>query len=73
MNTKAQITITAIIQLLRECVKVAGEIPAGHLYARLLEHTPNMSADTFNSLIDILIKSKQVSRDRFHILRYIGK
>ena len=54
---------------LAEAIRELGEIPAGHLYARLMNV---MDLNQFDALIDILCQAGVVERTPAHLLRWIG-
>lgn len=57
------------VRAIGEIIQACGEIPAGHIYARVCDR---MSAETFNGMIDKLVKAQVVERERSHLLRWIG-
>jgi hypothetical protein len=50
-------------------IKTLGEVPAGHLYARVMAH---LTLDQFNSAIARLEHAKVVRRRRDHMLVWTG-
>lgn len=50
-------------------IQIAGSIPSGHLYAMV---QGKMNIEAYNSCINLLIKSRLVRRDAFHVLTWIG-
>jgi len=64
MKTQKAIQITEAI---REAIKDAGQdgIPSGHLYAMLMGF---MSLHTYQAVIDILVKTKQITNNS-HLLK----
>lgn len=52
-----------------DCIKELGQVPSGHLYARLMD---KMSLESYEALIGILIKAKLVSRQN-HLLTWVGR
>ncbi len=56
--------ITAVADAIREL----GEVPSGHLYARLMGH---LSFDQYESIISILKRTGLVT-EQYHLLRWVG-
>jgi hypothetical protein len=52
-----------------EAIRKAGEIPAGILYAALCSH---LSKRAFDAMIDQILATGLVSRDKQHLLKWIG-
>lgn len=58
----------AMTQAVAETIKTLGEVPSGHLYARLMD---KMSLETYNSLIGLLKRAKLVEEEN-NLLKWIG-
>ena len=70
MATKEQVkTALLAIQVLAQAVKLAGQIPAGTLYAAVMSY---MNVDTFDSFVARLVGAGLVRRDASHLLVWIG-
>jgi hypothetical protein len=52
-----------------EAIRDLGEVPSGHLYARLMGM---MSHDTYEVIIDALVRSGLVARGPMHLLKWVG-
>jgi hypothetical protein len=64
---KAAFEIIALVgQMIRECPE--GQIPAGELYARLMD---KVSLESFQSIIRTLVKTNLIT-DKNHLLTWIG-
>ena len=55
--------------LLSEVIRDLGEVPAGKLYVRVMNH---MTLGTFDSFIDRLVGAGLVRRDPSHLLVWVG-
>jgi hypothetical protein len=62
MKTKQE----ALAEILGEAIQGLGEVPNGHLYARVMGH---ISLDTYNGAIEALKDSGLVTA---HLLRWVG-
>ena len=60
--------VLELIQAIAETIKELGSVPAGHLYARLMD---KMSIETFQTIVDTLVKAKIIENKGF-LLTYIG-
>jgi hypothetical protein len=58
----------AYIFVVTETIRDLKEVPAGHLYAQLMNH---MSLSTFESIVALLVRAKLVTRKN-HLLTWIG-
>lgn len=52
-----------------EVIREAGAIPSGELYARLMG---KLNIESYEMLIESLIKSELIRRERSHLLVWIG-
>jgi hypothetical protein len=52
-----------------EAIRELGEVPSGHLYARVM---PYVSASAYDRILGILIEAKLVRRSGSHLLTWIG-
>jgi hypothetical protein len=55
--------------VIADAVKEARTIPAGHIYAVL---AGKMSLDTFESIIDTLVRANLVRRDSTGLITWVG-
>ena len=73
MKTESQIEAALmaaqVAHAIAEVIRELGEIPSGHLYARLMGM---MDLSQYEQIIGLLIDARLVERDRFHLLRWIG-
>lgn len=58
-----------IITAIAEAIRDIGSVPSGHLYATVMGH---MSLQTYESIINMLVRSNLVRRDGNHLLTWIG-
>ena len=67
MGTEKRQELLEILMALKDVIASAGQagIPSGHLYARLMN---KMSWHIYQSLIDILVQSKQI-QCKGHLLK----
>ena len=68
MAKLTQEQFVAIAKTLFVAIGEAKEIPAGHLYARVMNL---MSLETFNDVIDVGIKGGLIKRSPSHLLIWI--
>lgn len=59
----------AIARAVAEAIRELGSVPSGHLYAQLMGH---MSLEIYERVIDTLVKTGLVRKDRSHLLTWIG-
>ena len=52
-----------------ETIRELGQVPSGHLYARLMGV---MELHQYEQVVELLIEARLVERDRSHLLRWIG-
>jgi hypothetical protein len=58
------------VAAIAEAVRIAGEIPAGHLYAMVLDRMP---LAVFEEIVALLVRAKLVRRESSHLLVWIGQ
>jgi len=68
MNEKVSAAVRAVAAI-AEAIRELGQVPAGHLYAKLMG---SMSLDQFEKIISILVKAGLVKRDASHLLHWVG-
>jgi hypothetical protein len=70
-NQSAQVkAATQLAIAIAEAIRSAGEIPAGHIYAVVMEKVGSL--DNFEVIIRGLVRTGLVKRDPSHLLRWIG-
>jgi hypothetical protein len=71
MTTREQ--VRAAIEVTRavaDCIRELRQVPAGHLYARLMGH---LSVEQFEQIISVLVYANLVRRHPSHLLEWIGQ
>lgn len=68
-RTQAQKAAIAIVMAMAEAIEQLGEVPSGHLYARLMD---KMSIGEYNRIIDILKELGWVSESN-HLLKWVKR
>jgi hypothetical protein len=58
-----------IVMAVGSAIKELHSVPSGYLYANLMGR---MSLDTYNKVIDILVRSGSVQQSN-HVLTWVGK
>ena len=58
-----------VVEAISEAIEELGEVPSGHLYARLMGH---MSIDTYNSIIGVLQKLGRIKVEH-HLITWVKK
>jgi hypothetical protein len=67
--TKVQLqAATQVLLAVHDAIRELGEVPSGHLYARLMGH---LTLDQYNTIIGILESSGVIRVDN-HLIQYIG-
>jgi len=65
-------TNAAALQLhaitLSEAIRELGQIPSGHLYARVMEH---IDVHSYQVIIDALVRAKLIT-NQHHLLTWVG-
>ena len=67
--TKEQKAGAAVVLAIADAIRSLKEVPSGHLYAAVMD---KVSLNTYNQIIDILIKAGRVRREPSHLLVWIG-
>lgn len=64
--------VKALANCVVDAVRQAGEagVPAGYIYARLMEHVPSLSAAQFNALVRGCVDAGKITRSG-HLLRIV--
>ncbi len=68
-KTSEAIAAVRVAHAVAETIRELGQVPSGHLYARLMGV---MELHQFEQVIDLLIEARLVERDRSHLLRWVG-
>lgn len=68
-KTSETLAAVRVAHAIAESIRELGEIPSGHLYARLMGI---MDLRQYEQFIDILIDARLVERTPAHRLRWIG-
>lgn len=66
--TTQHVAALALIRIVADAIRNLGEVPSGHLYARMMGH---MSLATYTSIITNLKRAKLV-KESAHLLTWIG-
>jgi hypothetical protein len=66
-NKEVEATI-GVIKAVADVIRELGEIPSGHLYARLMG---SLNIDQYNTIIGVLKKCQLVKEERY-LLTWIG-
>ena len=67
--TSEALATVRVAHAIAESIRELGEIPSGHLYARLMGI---MALGQYEQVIDLLIEARLVERAPSHLLRWIG-
>lgn len=70
IETELRPAAIAIVRAIADAIRIAEEIPSGHLYAMLMEFGIELQA--YQNVIDLLIRAELIEKDRSHLLRWIG-
>jgi hypothetical protein len=70
MKTEVKAVISVMLAI-AETIREMNEVPAGVLYASLLQHFPNLSASNFAQMTAQL-KAAKLVEERHNLLRWIG-
>ena len=57
-----------ILRAVAEAIRELGNVPSGHLYARLMD---KLTLDQYNKVINCLVKAKMVTNSN-HLLTWVG-
>jgi hypothetical protein len=68
-KTSEALAAVRVAHAIAESIRELGEIPSGHLYARLMGI---MDLRQYEQFIDVLIDARLVEREPSHLLRWIG-
>lgn len=68
-KTSEALAAVRVAHAIAESIRELGEIPSGHLYARLMGI---MELRQYEQVIDLLIDAHLVEREPSHLLRWIG-
>ena len=68
-TTSEAIAIVRVAHAVAETIRELGQVPSGHLYARLMGV---MELHQYEQVIDLLVDARLVERDRSHLLRWVG-
>lgn len=68
-TTSDAIAVVRIAHAVAETIRELGQVPSGHLYARLMGV---MELHQYEQVIDLLIDARLVERDHSHLLRWVG-
>jgi hypothetical protein len=66
---EAALKAVQVAHAIAEVIRNLGEVPSGHLYARVMGV---MDLSQYEQVIDLLIDARLVERDRSHLLRWAG-
>lgn len=67
--TSEALALVRVAHAVAETIRELGEIPSGHLYARLMGV---MELRQYEQVIDLLVDARLIERDRSHLLRWVG-
>lgn len=67
--TSEAIAAVRVAHAVAEAIRALGEVPGGHLCARLMGV---MDLHQFEQVIDLLVEARLVERAPSHLLRWIG-
>lgn len=59
----------AVVDAVGEAIRGLGEVPSGHLYARLMGH---MDLATYEKIVELLVAAGKVERKASHLLAWKG-
>jgi hypothetical protein len=68
-KTSEAIAAVRVAHAIAEAIRNLGEVPSGHLYARVMGV---MDLRQYEQVIDLLIDARLVEREPSHLLRWIG-
>ena len=68
-TTSEAIAAVRVAHAVAETIRELGQVPSGHLYARLMGV---MDLHQYEQVIGLLVDARLVERDRSHLLRWIG-
>ena len=68
-KTEEALKAVRVAHAVAETIRNLGEVPSGHLYARLMGV---MDLQQYRQVIDLLVDARLVERTASHLLRWIG-
>ena len=68
-RTSEALAAVRVAHAIAETIRELGEVPSGHLYARVMGV---MDLRQYEQVIDLLIDARLVERAPSHLLRWIG-
>lgn len=68
-TTSDSLAVVRVAHAVAETIRELGQVPSGHLYARLMGI---MDLDQYEQVIGLLIDAHLVERDPSHLLHWIG-
>ena len=68
-TTSEAIAVVRIAHAVAETIRELGQVPSGHLYARLMGV---MELHQYEQVIGLLVDARLIERGRSHLLRWIG-
>lgn len=68
-KTSEAIAAVRVAYAVAETIRELGQVPSGHLYARLMGV---MELHQYEQVIDLLVDARLVERTPSHLLRWIG-
>ena len=68
-NTSEAIAAVRVVHAVAETIRELGQVPSGHLYARLMGV---MELHQYEQVIDLLADAQLIERTPSHLLRWIG-
>lgn len=68
-TTSEALALVRVSHAVAETIRELGQVPSGHLYARLMGV---IELHQYEQVIDLLIDARLIERDRSHLLRWIG-
>jgi len=68
-KTSEALAAVRVAHAVAETIRELGQVPSGHLYARLMGV---MELHQYEQVIGLLVDARLVERDRSHLLRWIG-
>ena len=68
-RTSEALAAVRVAHAIAETIRELGEVPSGHLYARVMGV---MDLRQYEQVIDLLIEVQLVAREPSHLLRWIG-
>ena len=66
--TQETAAVVQIVAVVAEAIRELGEVPSGHLYARLMGH---LSLEEYQAIVGALKQTKLIE-EKHHVLRWVG-